>query len=58
MAPRAWGCESAQAGAKLCARGVMRAYLAIHSHARFGFLWGLPVLKRRSVENEDGSCLA
>ena len=56
MAPRAWGYETAQPGARVCARGEMRAYLAIDSHARFGFLWGFAGFERHLIEN-DGAQL-
>jgi hypothetical protein len=57
LAARAWGYETALAGARVCARGEMRAYLALHPHARLCFLLCLPGLKRRFDENEDVSCL-
>jgi hypothetical protein len=37
IVPRAWGCETAQAGLWLCARLFLRAYLALHPHARLCF---------------------
>ena len=42
--PRAWGCETALAGARVCARVFLRAYLALHPHARLCFLLRFPVL--------------
>jgi hypothetical protein len=42
MRPRAGGCLTAQADAKQCARMFLRAYLALHPHARLCFLCDFP----------------
>ena len=56
--PRAWGCESAQAGVRLCARLFLRAYLALHPHARLCFFGGFVVLVVFSVLFGRFLCLA
>ena len=56
VAPRAWGCQTALAGARLCARVFLRAYLALHPHARLCFLSRFPVLYRCIVEIEGVGC--
>ena len=50
--------ETALAGVRLCARGEMRAYLALHPHARLCFLVFFAGLRRCSVENEVVHCSA
>jgi hypothetical protein len=58
MAARAWGCEFALAGVRLRARVVLRAYLALHPHARLCFFPGFVVIGRFSVEIGKFLCLS
>ena len=56
MGAYAGGWQSAQAGLRVCARGFLRAYLAFHPPAVFGFFGGFPGFERRCVENEEFWC--
>ena len=51
--PRAWGCETAQAVARVGARLFLRAYLALHPHARLCFFGVFPGFDRYLFENEE-----
>jgi hypothetical protein len=57
MAARAWGCLTAQAGLRLCARLFSRAYLALHPHARLCFFGAFVVIGRFSVVIGKFLCL-
>ena len=58
IGPRGGGCQTALAGARVRARLFLRAYLALHPHARLCFLLFFPGLYRCFVENEGVGCSA
>ena len=56
LSPRAGGCQTALAGARLCARMFFRAYLALHPPARLWFFGVFPCFVRCLIASAPVLC--